>query len=535
MTRAHLVVVVLAAAVTCACASRAANDPTRARELRARANATYDQKGYPGCAALFAEAARTDARHADDDHYGAACCFALAGDRERAFAALDAAVDAGFRNLGNLEADEDLASLRGDARWAALTARVKAGRDHALRDANPELRQMFDDDQAARRVAYEKIDWSVVSKKDAEHRRRVSEILAADGARVSLDYYHAAMVFQHGEAVADYQKAHELALKAVELDPKNRAARWLAAATKDRELMKLGKPQRYATQYRKVDGKWVLHDVDPSVTDDERDQWEVPTLAEARKRVDAMNAASAAAQGLRITYVANEGVLLEAGPTSIVIDGLHREYKEYAALPSPKRDAVETGAPPWNGVDVVLVSHRHADHFDPESVARFLAHAPDATLATSEEVVALLPAAARARARAVRWQVGRSETQTLAGVKITFLGLSHGDDPPAIQNLGHVIEIGGLTVLHVGDARATAENFAPFALPARGIDVALLPWWYLTDDASLAVVRAHIAPRRIVAIHIAPAEEWRVLPLLHARVPDAVPFVRMLEDQVRAP
>lgn len=511
------------------------NDPSRTRELRARANAAYDQKSYPGCAALFAEAARSDARRADEDHYGAACCFALAGEPDRAFAALDAAVAAGFRNVGNLEADADFASLRADARWAAATGKVKAARDRAVSDANPELLRMFEEDQAARRVGWEKIDWSVVAKVDADHRRRVRDILAAGGARVSLDYYHAAMVFQHGEAVDDFRQAYELALKAVELDPKNGAARWLAAAAKDRELMNLGKPQRYATQYRKVAGKWVLYEVDPSVTDDERDEWNVPPLAEARKRADTMNAGAAAPRGVRITYVANEGVLLDAGATRVIIDGLHREYKEYAALPPPQRDALETGAPPWDGIDVVLVSHRHGDHFHADSVARFLAHAPDAVLATSEEVVALLPAEVRARAHAIPWQVGRSETRTLARVKVTFLGLSHGDRPPAVQNLGHVVDIGGVTVLHVGDATATAENFAPFALPARKIDVALLPWWYLVDDESLAVVRAHIAPKRIVAIHIAPEEEAKVLPLLRARVPDAVPFVRMLEDQVRVP
>ncbi|HKA91192.1 MAG TPA: MBL fold metallo-hydrolase [Haliangiales bacterium] len=239
--------------------------------------------------------------------------------------------------------------------------------------------------------------------------------------------------------------------------------------------------------------------------------------------------------GLRITYVANEGVLLDAGATRVLIDGLHGEYKGYAALPAAPREALETAAPPWGGISVVLVSHRHADHFDPGSVARFLARSPDAVLATSEEVVALLPAEARARARASPWQVGRSQTETIAGAKITFLGLGHGDHPPQIQNLGHLVEIGGATVLHVGDAEATAENFAPFALPVRGIDVALLPWWFLVDDAALAVVRTHIAPRRIVAFHIAPEEEARVLPLLRERVPDAVPFVRMLEDQVRLP
>jgi hypothetical protein len=121
--------------------------------------------------------------------------------------------------------------------------------------------------------------------------QRLREILDAGGARVSADYEHAAMLFQHGHDVEAYRTAHELALKAVQLDPSNKHARWLAAASKDRELMTLGTPQIYGTQFRSVEGgPWVLYPVDPSVTDDERANWNVPPLAESEKRAARMNA-----------------------------------------------------------------------------------------------------------------------------------------------------------------------------------------------------------------------------------------------------
>lgn len=75
----------------------------------------------------------------------------------------------------------------------------------------------------------------------------------------------------------------------MELDPLNSTARWLAAASKDRYLMTLGKPQLYGTQFKKVDGKWILWEVDPSVTDEERAKWGVPPLVEARKRAEELN------------------------------------------------------------------------------------------------------------------------------------------------------------------------------------------------------------------------------------------------------
>jgi hypothetical protein len=49
-----------------------------------------------------------------------------------------------------------------------------------------------------------------------------------------------------------------------------------------------GLPQKYGTQYRSVNGRWVLHEVDPTTTDEERARWDVRPLAEALRRADQM-------------------------------------------------------------------------------------------------------------------------------------------------------------------------------------------------------------------------------------------------------
>ena len=166
---------------------------------------------------------------------------------------------------------------------------VAAGTKVAQAGANQELAQIYRDDQGDRHGNTDEIDWSIVGQRDIARRKRVRAILAANGAKVAADYYHAAMVFQHGSEPDDYQMAHELAVKAAELDPNDKTAKWLAAAAKDRLLMTSDQPQMYGTQFTMMDGRWQLYRVDPNVTDAERAKWNVPPLAEAKQRVEEMN------------------------------------------------------------------------------------------------------------------------------------------------------------------------------------------------------------------------------------------------------
>ena len=156
---------------------------------------------------------------------------------------------------------------------------------------NPELQKMYEEDQGDRSKPHGEIDWKVVSERDRQHRKRVKELLAAWEVQTANDYYHAAMVFQHGTKPEAAQRAHELAKKAIALDPNHKYARWLSAAAWDRYKMYLGEAQWYGTQFsRNEKGVWILYNIDEdAVTDEERVALGVPTLEESRQRAVAMN------------------------------------------------------------------------------------------------------------------------------------------------------------------------------------------------------------------------------------------------------
>lgn len=146
-----------------------------------------------------------------------------------------------------------------------------------------ELRALYEEDQADRRGEFP----ADLDERDQCRRRRVEQLLAQGAAADPDDLFCAAMVLQHGADRAHFLCAHELAKRAAELGS-TRPARWLAAAAYDRWLMTGGLPQKYGTQYRSVNGRWVLHEVDPRTTDEERARWDVPPLAAALRRADQM-------------------------------------------------------------------------------------------------------------------------------------------------------------------------------------------------------------------------------------------------------
>ncbi|HXM56225.1 MAG TPA: hypothetical protein VOB72_12610 [Candidatus Dormibacteraeota bacterium] len=167
-----------------------------------------------------------------------------------------------------------------------------------------ELRELHEADQADRLAAEPPPD---VIDRDRRRRGRVAELLDAGAAADGADFHHAAMVFQHGDELGDYWRAHQLALRAVELG--YGPGRWLAAAAYDRWLMHQRRPQKYGTQYRGAGGAWVLYDVDPATTDAERAAWDVPSLAEARRRAERMTAEHPPGPGLTALEVCRHGGL----------------------------------------------------------------------------------------------------------------------------------------------------------------------------------------------------------------------------------
>ena len=262
----------------------------QAYRLREKAEDAYAAGQYAECARLYVELDGYDTPDRNDDEFSGAVCLTRTGDLDGALVHLRAATDHSYRDVPQLKTFKDLAPLRDRAGWADIVERATRNRERYLAGANRELYALYAADQADRTgVRYEDVDWTSVRARDGDRRGRVIELMQQGAAHIAVDYLHAAMVLQHGNGTADYELANQWAKEAARLAPMDPRARWLVVATTDRALMSAGKPQRFGTQYHKVDGHWALYDVDPSVTDEERMAWKAPPLDVARDRVRQLN------------------------------------------------------------------------------------------------------------------------------------------------------------------------------------------------------------------------------------------------------
>jgi hypothetical protein len=157
---------------------------------------------------------------------------------------------------------------------------------------NEELASLFREDQADRTVADAKaVDWSIVGPRDKVRITRTKQLYLENRLQTANDYYHAALILQHGDVPEDFLLAHEFCVVAIGKGKNDKETRWLAAASEDRFLMNIGRPQRFGTQYRAdpATAPYRLYKVDENVTDELRRLMSTPSLAEAKRREGELN------------------------------------------------------------------------------------------------------------------------------------------------------------------------------------------------------------------------------------------------------
>lgn len=145
-----------------------------------------------------------------------------------------------------------------------------------------------------------------------------------------------------------------------------------------------------------------------------------------------------------------------------------------------------TQAEAVDGATAVLITHEHADHYDPGHLRR-----------TDAPIFTISGVAARIREDAPdlfeRLQVVDPGSSFDVGIPVDVIGLKHAvihQDLPRIDNSGYLLTVAGLRIYHPGDS---------LTLPETDVDLLLAPIsapWLKVGEA-IDFVRAVGAPRTL--------------------------------------
>jgi len=198
-------------------------------------------------------------------------------------------------------------------------------------------------------------------------------------------------------------------------------------------------------------------------------------------------AQSASEPPARLTYLANEGVMLSSDRGRVLIDALFGNgLPDYTVVPRPTRDSLERAVGEYGGPALVLSTHAHRDHYDSAAVTRYLASNPDA--------VVIGPPGPPPR--------DTVPSADLGWVRVRPISVPHGPTHRPVRHTWYLVELGGTTALHLGDTSADPRSWSDLGLPAGGVDIALVPYWYALEDAAFQRLLEVIQARTIVVLHV---------------------------------
>jgi L-ascorbate metabolism protein UlaG (beta-lactamase superfamily) len=239
---------------------------------------------------------------------------------------------------------------------------------------------------------------------------------------------------------------------------------------------------------------------------------------------------------MEVIFIGNEGVLVRTEQGSVMIDALFGNGAAPYATTSPQViDAVESGRDRFGDVDVVLATHYHPDHFNPRSVVRYLDANPGTQFLSTPQCAELIDEKAdpsdssRARVHAVNPDEGVRATTTFGDITVHAFGLSHGKVRYAdVEHLGLLVELGSLSLLHLGDGIIDHKALESAGVFENVIDACFLPFWYYTYPVGRRVTETRFRGREFFGIHIPPPQRPEIESAILDGFPDAIPLVEPL-------
>ena len=227
----------------------------------------------------------------------------------------------------------------------------------------------------------------------------------------------------------------------------------------------------------------------------------------------------------QITYIANSGVFIEYNDIKVFIDALHKEYdKLYQETKRPYPRSMVNGTTPFEHIDLFMITHMHGDHFDSDYMIDFLTKHEECILVAPQQVIDTMGSVPQLAVQVYSLHdQDKGLMYEMDGMKITSIPMIHSypEKNYWVRNMAYLIDFDGLTILHMGDAELTEENFNRIQEVTGGkVDYALMPYWLFYDEGK-QWSREKIGAKKYIAIHIPTNKTGTFESILKREVVDA--------------
>jgi len=214
------------------------------------------------------------------------------------------------------------------------------------------------------------------------------------------------------------------------------------------------------------------------------------------------------------TYLGNEGVMVSRGETKILFDAFYaNSYGQYALVPDNIVKAMMEGAPPYDGVDAIFVSHVHGDHFTAAPAIAYMRANETVRLYGTQQVYDAIAEAGVKEddplmARVLGYDLDPEDNAIafdIDGLKVDVVAIPHAGNRPTIQNFAWRVTLDDdTTVMHLGDAGPVVSNFSRHMehFSARKTHTAFPPYWFLGDTNGETILRDIIEADQVIGVHV---------------------------------
>lgn len=222
---------------------------------------------------------------------------------------------------------------------------------------------------------------------------------------------------------------------------------------------------------------------------------------------------------ITLTYIANCGFLIELDGSRIIVDGLFRYgHNRYPTPDTAVLRLMKENLEPFKGIDLILVTHTHVDHFDRHLVTACMLNNPSAKLICPGQAVDSLKldtlsfGIIEGRILQCSPELNTSQRLLHGEIEIHACRLPHvgGARFASAEHVAFLISGKGGSVFHSGDIDPYhTEGYHGIKISEQDVDTGLLNEDY-SKPANAGLAAEFINARNNVAMHLPGAEaaEW---------------------------